>query len=271
MRCIDRVNACSCRTELISAYLDSVFSPLVQELLNYIRNPSHALHLLQDFQFPGHNTSSSLWSSNPSTLVSLDFFLSHRPNQSRSTNTLIRLTKLVLTLNNFFFNSSHFLQIKGVSMGTRMSPSYACFFVGYMEQTLFWCYTGTIPHLFLRYINDCISAASCSHEEIEQFINFTNTFHPNLKFTWTISKASLSFVDLSVSISDDRLETGIYFKPTDSHSYLDYTSSHPPSCKNVIHHSQFLHLCRVCSQVGAFHSCIFQMSSYFKDLNFPPP
>eukprot|EP00061_Rhincodon_typus_P018775 g48092.t1 len=57
----------------------------------------------------------------------------------------------------------------------------------YLEQSLFHGYTSTIPHLFLHYIDDCIGAASCSHEKLEQFINFTNTFHPNLKFTWTIS------------------------------------------------------------------------------------
>eukprot|EP00061_Rhincodon_typus_P017356 g46021.t1 len=68
----------------------------------------------------------------------------------------------------------------------------------YVEQSLFRCYTGTIAHLFLRYIDDCVDAASCSHKEREQFINFTSTFHPNLKFTWIISNTSL---DLSVSIS----------------------------------------------------------------------
>eukprot|EP00061_Rhincodon_typus_P002996 g19033.t1 len=87
-----------------------------------------------------------------------------------------------------------------VAMGNHMDPSYACFFIGYVEQSLFRGYTSTIPHLFLRYIDDCISAASCSHEELEQFINFTNTFHHNLKFTWTISDTSLSFLDFSVSI-----------------------------------------------------------------------
>eukprot|EP00061_Rhincodon_typus_P003879 g21201.t1 len=119
-------------------------------------------------------------------------------------------------------------------MATCMGPSYACLFVGYVELSLFRSYTDTIPHLFLCYIDDSISAASCSHEELEEFINFTDTFHPNLKFTWTISNTSFSFLDLSVSISGDHLETDIYFKSTDSHSYLDYTSSHPSSCKNVI-------------------------------------
>eukprot|EP00061_Rhincodon_typus_P011402 g36375.t1 len=67
---------------------------------------------------------------------------------------LICLTELFLTLNNFSFNSSHFLQTKRVAMGTRMGPSYACLFVGYVEQSLFRSYTVPIPHLFLRYIDD---------------------------------------------------------------------------------------------------------------------
>eukprot|EP00061_Rhincodon_typus_P003635 g20570.t1 len=98
-----------------------------------------------------------------------------------------------------------------------MGPSYACLFIGYVEQYLLRRYIGTIPHLFLLYIDDCISTTSCSHEVLEQFFNFTNTFHPNLMFTWTISDTSLSFLDLSVSMSGDHLETDIYFKPTDSH------------------------------------------------------
>eukprot|EP00061_Rhincodon_typus_P002386 g17415.t1 len=100
------------------------------------------------------------------------------PNQSPSTDTLIGLTELVLILNNV--NTFHFLQTKGVAMGAHMGPSYACLFVGYMELSLFHCYTGTIPHLFQHYIDDYIGTASCSHEELEQFINFTNIFHPNL-------------------------------------------------------------------------------------------
>eukprot|EP00061_Rhincodon_typus_P002913 g18809.t1 len=203
-------------------------------------------------------------------LKALCFFLSDRLNQSPSTDAFIRLTKLVLTLNYFSFNSSHFLQTKGTAMGTRMGTSYACLFVGDVEHPLFRSCTGTIPHLFLRYIDDCIGATSCSHQELEQFINFTNIFNPNLKFTWTISDTSFSFLDLSVSISGNRLETDIYFKPTYSHSYLDYTSSQPASCKNAISYSQFLPLCHVCFQDGTFHSRTSQMSSYFKDCNFPP-
>eukprot|EP00061_Rhincodon_typus_P000342 g11375.t1 len=66
-------------------------------------------------------------------LKALRIFPSRRPDQSPSSDNLVRLAELILTLNNFSFNSSNFLQINGVTMGTRMGPSYACLFVGYVE------------------------------------------------------------------------------------------------------------------------------------------
>eukprot|EP00061_Rhincodon_typus_P003784 g20949.t1 len=95
-------------------------------------------------------------------------------------------------------------------MGTHMGPSYACLFVRYVEQSLFHCCSGTILHLFLHYIDDCISAASSSsHEELELFINFINTFHRNLKISWTISDTSLSFLDLCLHLWDYSLRDSL--------------------------------------------------------------
>eukprot|EP00061_Rhincodon_typus_P018540 g47752.t1 len=75
----------------------------------------------------------------------------YRPNQSTSTDTLIPLTELVLTLNNFSFNSSHFLQTKGVAMGTRMGPSYACGFTC-ISVNLIYCIR--CPRYGLLYISE---------------------------------------------------------------------------------------------------------------------
>eukprot|EP00061_Rhincodon_typus_P001291 g14305.t1 len=77
----------------------------------------------------------------------------------RKKRRVFRPGELVHTLNNFSFNSSHFLQTKEVAMCTRMGPSYACHFVGYVEQSNFQSYTGPKPHIFLRYIDDCIGTA----------------------------------------------------------------------------------------------------------------
>ena len=78
-------------------------------------------------------------------LEALKFFLNKRTILEPSTTTLIRLAELVLTLNNFSFDGEHYQQISGVAMGTKMGPSYANLFVGYVEQQIFERYTGPIP------------------------------------------------------------------------------------------------------------------------------
>ena len=50
-----------------------------------------------------------------------------------------------------------------------------------------------------------------------------NSFHPALKYTWEISDTSLAFLDIKVSIEGNGLCTSVYYKPTDSHSYLLYS------------------------------------------------
>eukprot|EP00061_Rhincodon_typus_P002697 g18241.t1 len=121
-----------------------------------------------------------------------------------------------------------------------MGPSYASLFVEYVEHSLFQSYSSLHPQLFLRYIDDIISVASLSHPELENFIDFASNFHLALTLTWSNSDSSLPFLDISVSISGDRLVTNIHYKPTDSNSYLDYTSSSPTSCKDSIPFSQIL-------------------------------
>ena len=46
----------------------------------------------------------------------------------------------------------------------------------------------------------------------------------------------------------DRISTSIYYKETDSHSYLNFKSMHPFNCKSAIPYSQFLRLRKICSE-----------------------
>ena len=104
----------------------------------------------------------------------------------------------------------------------------------------------TKPELYGRYIDDCISATS-TREELTQFISAINSFHPALKYIWEISDTSSAFLDIKISIEGNVLCTSVHNKPTDSHSYLLYSSSHPPHVKNSIPFSQFLRLRRLCA------------------------
>ncbi len=244
------VSACGCPTELISSYLHHGMAPLVRNLPSYIKDTNMLSRSFKTFIFLAHINSSSQWTSNPCILPfrimmvylrALKFFLEKRPVQEPSTSVLVRLVELVLTLNNFSFDDEHYQQISGVAMGTKMGPNYANLFVGFVEKQIFEQYTDTTPDHLGRYID-------------EQFINYVNNFYPALQFTWEISEPSVSFLDILVSINGNRLVTSVFYKPTDSHSYLLYSSSHANHTKRSIPFSQFLRLRRLCSEDENFHT-----------------
>ena len=177
--------------------------------------------------------------------------------------------ELVITLNCFSFAGNYYKQINGVAMGTKMGPSYANLFVGYVEHQFFNQYDGPKPDFYGRYIDDCIGAISSSREELNRFITSVNSFHPALKYTWEISETSLAFLDIKVSINGNGLRTSVHYKPTDSHSYLLHSSSHPSHVKNSIPYSQFLRLRRLCSDDSDFSNKSQEMCQFFEKRGYP--
>ena len=61
----------------------------------------------------------------------------------------------------------------------------------------------------------------------------------------------------------------MFYKPTDSHSYLLYSSSHPNHTKRSIPFSQFLRLRRLCSEDEDFHTKSLEMRDFFVQRGYP--
>ncbi|WP_419619241.1 GIY-YIG nuclease family protein, partial [Thiolapillus sp.] len=185
------------------------------------------------------------------------------------TDTLIRLAELVLNKNTFSFRDEVFSQMSGVAMGTKMGPSYACLFMGHLEHTLLQQYKKPVPEIYKRYIDDGIGATSLSYNQLLDFINFVQNFHPAVKFTYEISEKSVTFLDMKLYLKQGKLTTSVHYKSTDSHSYLDYRSSHNPSTKNSIPFSQFLRLRRLCSDDADFEEKAEEMANFFLQRRYP--
>jgi len=174
-----------------------------------------------------------------------------------------------LTLNCSSFADNRYKQVNGITMATKMGPSYANPFVGYIKNQFFNQFHGTKPELYGRYIDDCIGATSSSREELDHFITSVNSFHPAMKYTWEIFETSIAFLDIEVSINGNGLSTSVHYKPTDSHSYLLHSSSHPSQVKNSIPFSQFLRLRRLCSDDSDFSNKSEEMRHFFKKRGYP--
>ena len=81
----------------------------------------------------------SLYSVIPNNegLQALKYFFNQRPIKKPSSENVLRLAELVLTLNCFSFGDNYYKQINGVGMETKMGPSYASLFVGFIENKFF--------------------------------------------------------------------------------------------------------------------------------------
>ena len=275
------VSACSCPTEHISQYLDFILQPIVQSLPTYLKDTTDTLKMLDEFNHQSPFQPNllftldvvSLYTSIPHAegLAALRFFLDCRPQNHNQppTHTLLRLAELVLTLNTFEFDGSIFEQISGVAMGTKMGPSYACLFMGHIEHQILASYTGPTPELYKRYIDDCMGATSLPQAALLEFFDFVQNFNPAIKFTSSISPDTVVFLDISIHLKDGSFTTSVHYKETDSHSYLQYESSHPLSTKNSIPYSQFLRLRRLCSDEDEFQRKCTEMTQFFTARHYP--
>ena len=271
------VSAYRAATSQIATYLDHLLTPIVKQLPTYVKDSSAALRVFNNFRFTGAHRYlftvdvKSLHTVIPHKdgLLALKHFLDKREIQVTPTSTLVRLAELVLTTNAFLFNDEAFIQTSGVAMGSPLGPAYACLFVGHQEELISQSYDGPLPCLLMRYIDDIVGATSLPLNQLQDFINFVNNFHPAVKFTHTITENSLPFLDTLLSISDDKITTSIHYKETDAHCYFEYNSSNPHSCINSIPYSQFRSLRRLCSEQDDFESKTQEMSTFFNNSNYP--
>ena len=231
-------------------------SPFVKSLPSYIKDTNHALKTFRYFNFPGQNK--LIFTMDITSL----YTVIPRPTTKDSWHSNIFLTnaltnnlapkRLFASLNSF----SHLTAFPSrITITSKLTESL-------------WALNGTYNVVMLTFlsassnnnistnstalnrnstvaIDDCFGAASCSRQELDYFIILTsvNSFHPALKYTWEVSECSIAFLDINVSIGGNRLSTSVHYKPTDSHSYLLHSSSHPVHVKNSIPYSQFLRLC----------------------------
>ena len=116
-----------------------------------------------------------------------------------------------------------------------------------------------------------VGAASCTREELEAFIDFVSNFHPTLQFTSTVTETELPCLDINLHISDDKIQTSVCYKETDTHNFLHFSSFHPDHCIRAIPYSQFLRLRRLCSDDDDFLMRSREMLTFFSLRGYPCP
>ena len=266
-------------TEKISAFVDHFINQYCPLVKSFVKDTTHFLQILNNLgPIPGDALLVTLDVSSLYTNIDSKAGLNviknllnserTRPDVAPTNRSLLGLLNLVLHRNNFQFNNINYLQIKGVSMVSKVSPSFAILYMGWFEDTYVYPYQQQ-PLLFARYIDDIFMIWQHMEEELLSFINYLNTRVPNIEFTQEISKTEVNFLDVKVLKHETELTTTLYSKPTDSHDYILYSSAHPQRCKDSIPYSQFLRIRRICSNISDFEEKVLYLGRFFKDKGYP--
>ena len=254
------VSSVNCHTANIWKYVDYHTQPIVKEILSYVKNTQDFLKILEKVKdIPQESLLvtldvKSLSVNNPNNegIKAVKEPYEKYKEKTVSAKVIKTFLSLILTLNNFVFNCTYYLQTMGCAMGTICAPSYANIFMANFKQntsihTLKRCL------LYLRYIDDIFMIWKGTKTELMTFIKDLNEKHRTIKFDFQVSPRKIAFLDTMLyEDKNSNIQTTLYRKPTDQQAFLHAKSEHPRSLKSSIPYSQALRLKTICSASTKF-------------------
>ena len=196
--------------------------PLAWGVKSYIKDTNHFLKKLRSL---------------PSALRKR---LDLRQEKDATTSALVALAEVALKNNIFTFKEKTLKQKRVTAVGTKFSPPYSILFMAELEEEIL-SEIELKSCLWWRYIDDIFFLWEHGQEKLKEFIEHLNEKHPTIKFTAEWSQTSINFLDVTVSLIGEKINTDLYVKPTDSHHY-----------EKGIPYSQALRLNRICSDPSSF-------------------
>ena len=150
-------------------------------------------------------------------------------NKKRVMGLLKKDFKQLLTLSVksscFVFNNVYYQQVDGVAMGSPLGPTLGnLFFVNYESKWLKECSVQFAPKYYPRYV-DNIFLLFNAKDHVKKFLRYGNSRHPNIKFTCEEENDNkISFLDISITRTENKFTTSIFRKKTYSGVYLNFHS-----------------------------------------------
>ena len=104
------------------------------------------------------------------------------------------------------------------------------------------------PTLYVRFVDDIFGTWDHGIDALLQFHDQANRIHPNIKVELKWERQKIAFLDTMVRLENEKIETSLYSKPTDKHTYLHIKSEHPISVKKDIPYGLGIRLKRISSR-----------------------
>ncbi|MEW8548131.1 MAG: hypothetical protein AB2693_31900 [Candidatus Thiodiazotropha sp.] len=161
-------------------------------------------------------------------------------------------------------------------MGTKFAP-YATLVLAHLEEKLYvqlkkefdFEFKQYIQGNFKRFLDDCFILFTRSEDDLETFYRALNSLHPSIKYTMDKSDSNLSFLDTMVINKTGKIQTDIFYKPTDSKQYLLYTSCHPKHTRNSISYNLARRLKTIVSEETVLLQRFDELKTFLLQRKYP--
>ena len=150
-------------------------------------------------------------------------------------------------------------------MGSPLGPTLANAFLCHFGNSGFLiAHKNFIPNICRRYVDD-IFVTFNSHEHLKKFVEYMNTKHSNIKFTFKHEHTNtVLFVDVKICRENNKLIISVYGKPSFSGVFTNFKSFIPTVHKFGLVYN-LLHRCfNITSCYETFHSEVNELKQFFK-------
>lgn len=185
---------------------------------------------------------------------------------------LLNLLNICLEQNFFSFNGDIYCQNEGLAMGSPLSPILADIFMHNFETS--FIVNNPIFKNFLiyyyRYVDDILILWSGNLQDLHEFASHLNTLHSTIKFTIELENENkqLNFLDLTISVTDNKHTFDIFRKPTDTGVVIDNQSNHPYQHKVAAFHCYIERILKIPLSTESFNRELMIIKQIASNHNF---
>jgi hypothetical protein len=220
------VGATNWETTPLSILLASWLETRIMSRFPFTLKNSNAL--MKDLELEGDVAEKLLFTLDVSSLyTNIDIALLCRALED--IDPIFAMIAYFICNNNYLEYKDHiYQQISGIAMGTNVAVAMANLYLGiYIDPLL-----ASKMHFYRRFIDDIFGLYSKTKTDLEHQIVDWNNLLQDIKFTHSISKDSVDFLDITIfkdPIDQKTLVTKSYHKTISKFLYLPFNSLHPQS------------------------------------------
>ena len=167
----------------------------------------------------------------------------------------------------FMYKDKIYKQTDGVAMGSPLGPSLANFFLGHLERDKIM-HSDFTPQFYNRYVDD-ICAIFYDSDNVQNFLDFINDLHENIKFTVEHASNTFPFLNVELKFNDFNFDSWVYRKQTHTGQLLNFTAACPDKWKKGLIICLLNIAKRLCSSEILFNNEVDKLRKMFKLNSYP--